>query len=191
MVSPTEDYNWTSPTGRKEIMLRGLGYLSQNPITGIGISNFPRAEGTISEAAEAFEQGGAGVKWSAAHDSFLQSTVEMGLVGGGLFAALVFVGIRFGRRLSKRLRGRAAPDRQTAVLFDSLLHYLPVSFIGFAVSGTFLSFAYMDPVYLLSAISAGALAYTVRLPLASAPVAPASPAVAGGLPRRGVRSFRA
>ena len=36
LTSPKEDYNWTSPTGRREVFKRGIGYMMRNPFTGIG-----------------------------------------------------------------------------------------------------------------------------------------------------------
>jgi hypothetical protein len=73
ILAPTQDYNWTSPTGRKEVALRGLGYMMRNPLTGIGVDNFAKAK-ALSDRAVEFKEGASdvGVKWSAAH-SFTES----------------------------------------------------------------------------------------------------------------------
>jgi O-antigen ligase len=157
VLSPTQDYNWTAPTGRKEVFKRGLGYMMRNPITGIGVDNFPRAEGTLSDRAiaQSLDPSLPGIKWSVAHNSFLESAVEMGVVGFGFFCMLVFGGI-FGlnklRRSLPKHWVRGDPEQQ--FLYKTSL-YLPVAFAGFAASAFFVSFAYRDLVYLLGALSAG------------------------------------
>ena len=163
ITDPTADYNWTSRTGRKEVAKRGWGYLQQNLITGIGIMNFPRAEGTVSEAAVDFELGGQGVKWSAAHNTFLQAFVEMGFFGGGIFVAIIWVGITCGLRMRRKFGGREPPAGTAQLCVSSVGSYLPLAFIGFSVSGFFLSFAYMDPLYILTAFAAGAMGLTTRM----------------------------
>ena len=52
ILSPEEDYNWSSATGRLPIAKRGLGYMMDHPFLGIGLHNFERAEGTISSVAQ-------------------------------------------------------------------------------------------------------------------------------------------
>jgi O-antigen ligase len=162
MFNTTSDYNYTAPTGRMEIARRGFGYLKRNPITGIGLMNFARAEGTLSEAAQEFEMGGAGVKWSAAHNSYLQAVVEMGIIGGGVFLTLIWVGLTSGRRLRRRLGQRSPPDRRAGLLIAAASDYLPIAFVSFAVPAFFLSFAYMDPMYILSAFAAAAFGLVGR-----------------------------
>ena len=164
VLNPSSDYNFNSPTGRLQVAERGIGYLKRNPFTGIGLGNFARAEGMLSEEALAAQDGGAGVKWSAPHNSFLEATVEMGILGGTLFVALVISGMATGRRLHRLLAKRVPPRGCALTLSLSLAECLPIAFISFAVSGFFLSFAYMDPVYLLSAFSAAAVALVRRLP---------------------------
>jgi len=162
IADPTQDYNWTSRTGRKQVALRGFGYLKRNPITGIGVMNFPRAEGTLSDAAQNFELGnGSGVKWSAAHNTFLEAVVEMGLIGGIVFVSLIGVGMGCGREI-RRIRLKGSSGTAPTPLIVSFGAYMPIAFIGFAVSSFFLSFAYMDPVYILAALTAGGLGLVRR-----------------------------
>jgi O-antigen ligase len=155
-ITDPDDYNRHSPTGRKAVWERGIGYMLSNPLTGIGIGNFPRAEGLISGPAVHRLQTGQGrVKWSAAHNSFLQPAAEMGIGGLMLFSALVFGGIGSMLRMRKRLPPWwARGDPQERFLYHMAL-YLPVSFVAFAVTGSFLSFAYVEPIYLLAAFVAG------------------------------------
>ena len=158
LTSPKEDYNWSSPTGRREVFKRGIGYMMRNPFTGIGIENFAKAEGTISDRAiaQSRDPNLAGIKWSAAHNSFLQTAAEMGLPGFVIFASIVILGIIGPIRLRRRripAEWVQGDDEQRFLYFTSV--YLPVCFIGFLVSGFFVSFAYMDLIYVLTAFHIG------------------------------------
>lgn len=155
ITRPTEDYNWSSNYGRRQVWERGLGYMMGSPLTGIGIGNFARAEGTISDPAVNWVPGPGRIKWSVAHNSFLETGAEMGLPGLILFSSLVFGGIVAMVRLRKRLPPRwARGDPQERFLFHLTL-YMPVSLLAFAVTGFFVSFAYQDPIYILAAFMAG------------------------------------
>ncbi|MEX2284958.1 MAG: O-antigen ligase family protein, partial [Gemmatimonadota bacterium] len=70
LLHPTQDYNWAgnADTGRMEVWKRGLGYMIQRPIFGVGPYNFFVAEGTLSSHAQ-MQQLGEGFKWSVAHNS--------------------------------------------------------------------------------------------------------------------------
>lgn len=155
-ITDPDDYNRHSPTGRRAVWERGIGYVVDNPLTGIGIGNFPRAEGLISDLATRHQQGDrVRLKWSAAHNSFLQPAAEMGIGGLVLFTVLVFGGMISMMRLRGRLpNGWARGDPQERFLYHMAL-YLPVSFVAFAVTGSFLSFAYTEPIYILGGFVAG------------------------------------
>ncbi len=155
-ITDPDDYNLHSDYGRKAVWQRGMGYMFSNPITGIGIGNFPRAEGHLGAPVLRRQETGEGrIKWSAAHNSFLQPAAEMGIPGFLLFASLVFGGMISMLRLRKRLpSGWERGDPQERFLYHMAL-YLPVSFVAFAVSGSFLSFAYIEPIYILAAFVAG------------------------------------
>src|SRR4029077_16062919 len=79
IVSDT-DYNRTEESGRMQIWARGLGYMLENPLFGVGPNNFQTAEGTLSPYAER-QQFGVGVRWNAAHNSYIQVGAELGVVG--------------------------------------------------------------------------------------------------------------
>jgi len=156
ILTPTADYNWQSQTGRKEVFLRGLGYLNTNPVTGIGIDNFARAEGMISARALAQEYDPTlpGIKWSNAHNSFLQAAAELGVPGLIIFSMMVFGGAAQCVRLRRKMAGWETGDEEQRFLYFTAL-YLPVAFVGFAVGGSFVSFAYLDPIYVLVAFVGG------------------------------------
>ena len=187
IFSPTEDYNWTDPTGRKEVFKRGMGYMALNPITGIGVDNFPRAEGTLSDRAraQAVDKSLAGIKWSAAHNSFLEVASETGLVGLGCFLTLivgsVVVIIKLRKKMPKQWERGTQEER---FLYFSTI-YLPVAFVTFCASGFFVSFGYIDLMYVLGALVAGLIVCVERKlredararsgPVSPAPIAPSGP----------------
>src|SRR5690606_7717343 len=128
-LSPTEDYNWKSQTGRKEVFLRGTGYMRASPVTGIAADNCPRAEGMRSGRAEAreYDPGLPGIKWSAAHNSFLQAAAEMGVPGLLLFCVMIYMGGMTAFRLRKKMVGWENGDPEQRFMFFTAL-YLPVAF---------------------------------------------------------------
>jgi O-antigen ligase len=157
LLHPKQDYNWDSPSGRRKVFLRGLGYFARNPLTGIGIDNFARAEGTISDLAKAWQNDPSlpGVKWSVAHNSFLEAMAEMGIPGIALFGGLVVGGVVATSRLRRTLpRQWWRGDAEERFLYLMAL-YLPVAWATFMVSGFFVSFTYYDLPYILGALTAG------------------------------------
>lgn len=154
LTKPTEDYNWESETGRRKVAQRGLGYMAEHPLTGLGVDNFGKAEWTISDMAQDRYRA-RGIKGSAAHNTWLQAGAEMGVPGLFLWCLMVFgTLIAVGR---ERLRMPASwrdGDYDQRFLF-ALATYLPLSILGFAATSTFVSFAYNDPMYYLAAMSAG------------------------------------
>ncbi len=162
LQSPTEDYNWDSENGRRQVAIRGIGYMLDHPLLGIGINNFPRAEGTISSKAQD-HTAGTGIRWTAAHNSYVQIGAEMGIVGLALWLALLFGGIGAMWSLHGRLPKRWSRGHveQKWVYFGT--QYVPIALFGFAVSSTFISFAYTDPAYFLAALMVGLYASSKEL----------------------------
>jgi hypothetical protein len=154
LASPTEDYNWSSQDGRKEVALRGLGYMAAYPVFGIGINNFGMAEGTISSKART-HVAGTGIRWTAAHNSYIQVAAELGPLGLGLFLWLLHAGIVGVRRMWHWIpRSWEHGDAEQRYLFFAC-RFLPVAFVGFAVPAFFVSFAYLTPLYFLAAFMTG------------------------------------
>lgn len=142
-----QDYNWSgrAPEGRMEVWRRGLGYMGDHPILGVGLRNFQLAEGMLSEEARARAERGRGFKWSAAHNSFLEVGVEMGIPGLVFFLGMFVVAFRL---LGRIRRGPELPESPTlgAAAFASTL---TASFIGFCVAGMFVSADQFTLLYLL------------------------------------------
>lgn len=156
IMHPDADYNWDARQGRRQLAIRGMQYMTSHPFFGIGVDNFGRAEATISDFAR--EQAGdpyaPGIKWSVAHNSYVQMGAEMGIPGLLLFTGLVIGCIIGPWRLRKRIPDawqRGTEDER--FMFQAAV-YFPVAAIGFAVPAYFVSFSYPDTIYILAALTA-------------------------------------
>lgn len=149
IINPKRDYNLTSEEGRVQIWERGIGYMTGNPVFGVGLRNFQVAEGTISAQARRAERG-LGVRWGAAHNTFVQIGAELGIPGLLLFVGLLANAFLALGRAARRFRGGAyGPEA------SRLAQTLMASLVGFVVGGFFLSLAYADLLYTLVAFSIG------------------------------------
>ena len=149
IISPKRDYNLTSDEGRIKIWQRGIGYMTANPVFGVGIRNFQVAEGTISAQARRAERG-LGVRWGAAHNTFVQIGAELGMPGLLLLVTLlVQVFLALGRAARRFRAGDYGPEA------SRLAQTLMASLVGFVVGGFFLSLAYADLLYTLLAFGIG------------------------------------
>jgi O-antigen ligase len=166
ILNPRQDYNLTSDAGRLKVWKRGLGYMIDHPIVGVGGNNFGVAEGTISPLAKRAERG-LGIRWGAAHNMFIQVGAELGVPGLLIFVGLLVTAFKSLRRVTRRA-ARAGP---AAADLSRLAHALMAALVGFTVGSFFLSLAYMDMLYTLIALSI-ALAKVARVatPPAPAPV---------------------
>jgi len=147
MLHPEQDYNYTASAGRLQIWRRGIGYMLQRPLFGVGAGNFPAAEGTMSPLAKLQERG-IGVKWSAAHNTFVEIGAELGVPGLVFFLGLIitaFGALRSVRRAEASVPavGRGPPR---------LSHPLMASLVGFVVGAVFLSLAQREMLYTLAAL---------------------------------------
>ncbi len=171
ILHPQEDYNYTATSGRWQVWQRGIGYMLERPLFGVGAADFGTAEGQLSPLAKLQERG-IGVKWSAAHNSFVQIGAELG-VPGLVFFLGVFVTTFRALRAVRRAEARVAslgpgPPR--------LAHPLMASLVGFTVGAVFLSLAYQGMLYAL-------VAFAVALRKVTPAVAPAAARSAAGLRR--------
>lgn len=136
ITSPGEDYNYTAYSGRKQIWSRARGYILKHPVAGVGIGNFPIAEGDYAAAL------GRPAKWSAAHNAYVQAFSELGSVGGTIFLVMLGMG------LIRAWRLRRPAAKGTGGWYPE---YLP-SLSAYCTSAYFLSHAYFYPLFGLLAI---------------------------------------
>ena len=145
-IASDADYNRTGETGRLQIWSRGIGYMLDHPLLGVGPDNFGAAEGMLSPYAKR-QQYGIGVRWSAAHNSFVQVGAELGLPGLAFY--ILMLGSTFAALRRARRREFPAVSRQL-----ELTQALTAALLGFVVGSFFLSLAYSDLLYTLVAMSA-------------------------------------
>lgn len=141
------DYNQTEETGRMQIWRRGIGYMLQFPVFGVGANNFNAAEGTLSPFASR-QQLGRGVKWNAAHNSYVQVGAELGIPGLLMFVGMIASAFVALRRSSRRLGN--APGHHAA---RELTQAIAAALIGFVVGAVFLSLAYSEILFTLLALA--------------------------------------
>lgn len=148
ILNPSEDYNTTSDLGRIAIWKRGMGYLADRPVQGLGPRNFSFAEGTLRPEARL----GVAVKASVTHSTPVEVLVETGVVGAMLWLTAIMTALVGLRRHRGRHRRRAGPDSANAALLcDATI----ASGIAYLVGGLFLSQAYFPYVLVVLAIAFG------------------------------------
>lgn len=196
LLDPQSDYNVTATReGRVAVWTRGLESLAQRP-WGVGVGAYPMAE-----------MGNSGY-WRTAHNSILELTVELGLVGGALFLLLFW---RAWRVLGIVMRAPAegppgrGPPAAAPVSERWRIHaqHLRGTLIGILATGFFLSQAYALVIYAVMAIAAAlearyaprtraVLARESRAPVGAVPpragVAPGVAATAAPSARPAVRT---
>jgi O-antigen ligase len=148
-----------------QIWKRGVGYVLEHPIVGVGADNFRAAEGQLSSMADR-QQYGVGVRWNAPHDTFLQIAAELGIPGLVFFVAMMASAFR---DLHPRRQPMIDPARRPPVS-PALKQALRASLLGFVVGSLFLSLAYTSLLYTLIglAIAVGKLDRRYRRSLAAA-----------------------
>jgi O-antigen ligase len=153
ILQPSDDYNFSSVDGRKALMMRGLFYLERYPVFGLGIDNFAKAECSISPKIKTI--GNNAVRCRAPHNSYVQAAAELGIPGMIAWVSLVIGGILAPLRMRRRLPRAWTSGTDAQRFIYGATTFFPIAMIGFAVTALFVSFAYMDTVYLLSALLGG------------------------------------
>ena len=154
VLQPKDDYNYSALDGRKAVAQRGLGYMMQYPIFGVGMNNFPRAECTISPKLQTLKRTGP-IRCTAPHNSYIQAGAELGVPGLIVWVSLLMgvivalLGLR--RRLPRTWQRGTDAER----FIYGATTYFPLAMIGFAVTSFFVSFAWMEPLYTMAAFSTG------------------------------------
>jgi hypothetical protein len=152
--NPKADYNWNTVNGRREVAIRGIGYMMQYPVFGVGINNFAMAECTISDKAKTHVVG-EGIRCTPPHNAYIEAAAETGVPGGLLWIAMVPGGVVWLLRLRRRIpRAWANGDSEQRFLYLCTV-YFAVLLAGYAAGSFFLSFTWYDVSYYVFAILAG------------------------------------
>jgi O-antigen ligase len=161
-----EDYNTSAYGGRKAIWTRGLSYLRDHPITGVGISNYSEAEG---QALAAIGKRGL---WYNAHNMFVQIGAELGVPG--LLLMLFLLTSAF------KAAGSVWSSRDGPPAYPEALGALA----SFVTTGLFLSMAYSEMLAFVAAIAmlAQRERWTVRQQTMRGWVGPTPPSMATPMP---------
>jgi O-antigen ligase len=148
------DYNaGDSSASRSAIWLRNSAAVLSRPI-GYGLGTSEYVDGLT---------GGA---YRALHNSFVESLVELGVLGLVLFCASYWVTIRQLGRVSALGRGTAPTgDTAKACVYARALR---IALVGNAVSGFFLSQSYSELLWTLMAICAALVRITLPAPTGAA-----------------------
>jgi O-antigen ligase len=155
LLNLKSDYNFSVEYGRKGIAKRGLGYMLGRPFFGVGVANFPRAEGTISPIAKARLDEGLSVEWIAPHNTYVQVGAEMGIPALLIWLSLLVGGSVGLCRLRRRLPASWEHESAERKFLSDACLFLPMSFLGFAVTSLFLSHAYTIVAYIIFAYLGG------------------------------------
>lgn len=141
-ITSEDDYNVTHEAGRLTVWRHGIDIMLQRPF-GCGVGAFDTAIGLT------FGSGPQGIKWSAAHNSFVQIAAELGFAGFLLFISLIF----FSFRCLRVFRLTHQYEQGEAQQHIWLASALETSLLGYCVCGFFLSMAYSPILYLIFALS--------------------------------------
>jgi O-antigen ligase len=126
-----DDYNVTDEFGRIAIWKTALGITLSNPITGVGVNCFPEAIGLEREDR------GLAPRWQVTHNSYLQVSSELGLMGIIVFISIIMGCIKNFSYCTKMETSSAEADEMKMIS-----ELLRTGLIGTAIIAFFLSQAY-------------------------------------------------
>ena len=142
ILHPTEDYNYTYREGRIQVWRRGIGYMMHRPLLGVGVEGFGVAEGVLSGK----KNEGSGIKYSAAHNMFVQIGAELGVIGLLVFIRMLWAAAAGCRRIMRLARRLQMPEE--AHMAEAALG----AFVAWLVGGFFLSVAYAPITFFIIAV---------------------------------------
>ena len=188
ILTPEADYNFTTREGRVQVWSRGIHYMLTHPFLGVGINNFSTAEGMLSGKRDE----GFGIRYTAAHNSFVEIGAELGVFGLLTFVIALWSAGRDCRRIFRAAARDTSRPPSIADEEGRLAAAAYCALIGITVTGFFLSFAYHPIMYFILAVCAGVRAGSPYAPLGTTVPAPKqAPARRFGYDRAAARAGHA
>ena len=133
LLNPKDDYNITAEEGRIAIWTRGIRVTLSHPFTGVGVECFPMAV-----AQQRIEEGVAETKkWQAPHNSYVQVSTEMGVVGFLVLLVMIVNALLIFTRYARSKRIESGSH--SLVLMSQVML---LGFSGHVVTAFFLSMGY-------------------------------------------------
>jgi len=124
-----------------------MNMIAENPVLGIGYSNFLGNFRRYESNRVGRPGGGLEGDQHVAHNSYLQVWAESGTPAFLGFLTMIISTILLMRRLRRRMRARAGPR-----WFLCYTHMIEVSLCAFLIGGTFLNRAHFDLLYHMVAV---------------------------------------
>lgn len=137
MVKPETEYD-QNYGDRKQIWTRGITIALSSPLVGAGIGNYTVADGSSKDKMG---------PWKAAHNSYLQIAVELGLIGFVLYVLLT-IGTFIKLHLMKKAVERMEPPSPVVWIIKGA----ELTMLAFIVTTFFLSQAYNPQFYFILAM---------------------------------------
>ncbi|HEY7203350.1 MAG TPA: O-antigen ligase family protein [Methylomirabilota bacterium] len=118
-----------SADSRLILWTAGLKMMRQHPLFGVGVGNYKEALDSVLEP-------GMSIRFSVAHNTYIQVGSELGIVGLGLFVGIILMTLRSTERIRRAARRARVP------LVGQAAEAIQVGLVGFSVSITFVSAEY-------------------------------------------------
>jgi O-antigen ligase len=154
---PSQDYNVNAEVGRMKLWKRGIGYMSEHPMFGLGVDNFDTAEATISPLLKDLPFG-KGMPGLLVHNSYVQVGSETGVPGILLFLTMLWLTFSALQAVKRKTARGGIEDESVRFLMRAIT----AAMIGLAVGMFFLSFAYREVPYSLISLAAALAKVTAR-----------------------------
>jgi O-antigen ligase len=142
--STTHTEEDTTGQHRLDLWSAGIRMFVENPLTGVGIGNFPVVYRQMKGGQIGFDEA------TEPHNIFVQAGAELGLPG--LLCLLSGIGFIFATNARTRRRALESdlPDKE---FYANLARGLEGGLVGFVVSGFFLTVLYYPHFYMLAALT--------------------------------------
>lgn len=156
----------TSKLEREELLIKALIMTAKHPIFGVGMNNF-------APASHAEFNTGSSRDWLGCHNTFLEYSAELGILGLILYLALLYAGWKTLRRTKRLLSGPRAKEIPECKESSQLNDAATISFWGYVLFGAVAHLGYQPYFFIVAGFGEAIYNITFRQ-LGDSPDAPAS-----------------